>query len=419
MDSLELENRSISSQCTESNWFSEALYGVFFHWGPYSAAARGEWVMNRERIPADEYQARFIDTWEAEYYDPEKWMQIAKESGASYVVITTRHHDGFALWDSRVNPNNAVRKGPKRDLLAEFVKAARKYGLRICFYYSLANWIHPDYPGPFYRDWPSDEDWASDEARERFLAYNQAELRELLTQYGKIDYLWYDGHFPENIRNDATNTLVRELQPGILINDRNGPTGDIRIAEQGIGGPKPEGCWEACFTLNKNWGYHSQDNAYKQPSDLLDLLLEVKASKGNLLLNLGPDSSGEIPSRSQNLLRQCGTWLRQHAELVTGLTKHDFGWNNSAIIHASDNALFLIFASLPKSKFCWAETEEPLLSAVSLPDNIPVKFKQDGARIILSGLEYIPRSHIYTVIQLNFACPPKPVTPLTTFWIPD
>jgi alpha-L-fucosidase len=165
------------------NWFEEARYGMFIHWGPYSVAARGEWVMNRERVPAEEYTARYVEKWCAENYDPTEWAQLAKDAGMGYVVLTTRHHDGFALWDSKVTDFNAAKLGPQRDLLVPYVEAMRAAGLKVGFYYSPASWTHPDYPGPFFRDWPSEQDWPSEEARQRFIQYYRSELKELLTHH--------------------------------------------------------------------------------------------------------------------------------------------------------------------------------------------------------------------------------------------
>jgi len=402
-----------------THWFDEAHCGVFFHWGPYSVAARGEWVMNRERIPAEEYEALYIDTWKGEAFDPDGWMQAAQRAAASYVVLTTRHHDGFALWDSRVNPHNSVQKGPKRDIVAEFVAAARRHGLRVGLYYSLANWIHPDYARGFYRDWPGDSDWPSDDARGRFIEYNRAELRELMTNYGPVDYLWFDGHFPESIRSDATNTMVRELQPGILINDRNGPTGDVQTLEQGLSSKRRGTRWEACFTLNGNWGYHSQDAAYKRPEQLFNLLLKVSPEKGKLLLNIGPRGDGSVPTESRELLGVFGDWVRSHDGMLRNCSVNDFAWNNSATVSLAGDSVFLHFSKLPESGFCWAEVEQKLTAACLLPERRPIKFTQDGTRIFLEGLDALPRDRVLPTIELRFETPPKPTTESTTFWIPD
>lgn len=192
-------------------WFQEARYGLFIHWGAYSQAARGEWVMNRERIPLEEYRNCYVKSFKAEHYDPADWMKKALRWGMKYAVLTTRHHDGFALWDSKLNPFNAVNLGPGRDLVAPYVKAVREAGLKVGLYYSPASWTHPDYPGAYFRDWPGEKDWKSEAHRRRFIEYYRAELKELMTGYGKIDYLWFDGCIPENIDGGETIAMLREL----------------------------------------------------------------------------------------------------------------------------------------------------------------------------------------------------------------
>ena len=399
-------------------WFDRALCGMFFHWGPFSVAARGEWVMNRELIGPQEYDRNYIEPWKAEHFDADAWMQAAVDLGAEYVVLVTRHHDGFALWDSEVNPHNSVRLGPKFDVVAAFAEAARRRGLRIGFYYSTANWIHPDYPGAHYRDWPEDDAWESDAQRERFQAYCRAELKELFTRYGSIDYLWYDGGFPENVRDPSWNEMVRELQPGILINNRNGPA-DVTICEQGIRRETPEGRWEACFTLNRNWGYHSLDDDYKSPLELVEMLIQTATGGGNLLLNIGPRGDGSIPEASLELARSFGQWIRSHRDLLDGAEPSEFGWNNSALVTVADNSVFLHFSRLPEGSFCWAETETPLEAVRIWPQAKPLPFEQNGPRIRIDGLSASMEAGCVTTIELAFRSKPKPRTEQTTFWIPD
>jgi len=311
-------------------WFDEVRFGMFIHWGAYAVAARGEWVMNRERIPAEEYTERYVNSWHAEKYDPAEWAQIAKDAGMGYVVLTTRHHDGFSLWDSRLSDFTAAKLGPKRDLLVPYVEALRNAGLKVGFYYSPASWTHPDYPGPFFRDWPAEKDWADESARKRFIEFYRGQLKELLTGYGKIDYLWFDGCIPENIDGDETLAMVRKLQPGIAVNNRLGKPYDIHCSEQAIK-PAPAGQpWEACMTLNDNWGYHLGDRNWKQPYHVVEMLLTCAENAGNLLLNIGPRADGSVPEESVRILREAGAWLKRNRAAVTCSERHPFSWNNTA-----------------------------------------------------------------------------------------
>ena len=250
-------------------WFHEARYGLFIHWGAYSTAARGEWVMNRERIPLEEYTKKYVDPFTAANYDPRQWARVAKDAGMKYMVLTTRHHDGFALWDTKTRDFNAARLGPKRDLVRPFVEAARAEGLKTGSYYSVADWTHPDYPGPFFRDWP--REFKDEVSRQRFIKYYRAQLEELFTQYGPIDILWYDGCIPGPLDGAETNARIKKLQPHVLINERNGEPFDFRCSEQSL--KAKEGAWEACMTLNENWGWHAGDSNWKSASDMIRMLV--------------------------------------------------------------------------------------------------------------------------------------------------
>ncbi len=261
-----------------ADWFDHARYGMFIHWGPYSVAGRGEWVLNRERVPLDEYRARYAAGFTAENYDASAWARLAKAGGMKYVVLTTRHHDGFALWDTQTTEFNAARIGPKRDLLTGFVEAMREEGLKVGLYYSVADWGHPDYPDPHARDWPLA--WPDESARKRFVGYYRSQLEELFTRYGQIDLLWYDGCMPGPTDGGEVNAFVKQLQPEVLINNRNGEPWDFWCCEQTIKPASPGTRWEACMTLNENWGYHAGDNAWKSPGDIIKLLAETAAGAG-------------------------------------------------------------------------------------------------------------------------------------------
>ena len=401
------------------SWFEEARYGMFIHWGPYSVAARGEWAMNRERISAEEYTALYVEKWRAENYNPTEWAQLAKDAGMGYVVLTTRHHDGFALWDSKVTDFNAAKLGPQRDLLLPYVEAMRAAGLKVGFYYSPASWPHPDYPGPFFRDWPSEQDWPSEEARQRFIQYYRSELKELLTGYGKIDYLWFDGGVPRNLDGEKTLAMVREWQPGILVNDRLGKPFDVQTCEQGIHPAQPGQAWEACMTLNDNWGYHDGDSNWKQPYQVVEMLLRCAENGGNLLLNIGPKADGSVPEEMGRILREAGAWIQRNRAAVAGSERHPFSWNMTARpITAKGSLVYLHFFKDPNGSFCWAEAKNRLLSARLLADGRPVSFTQEADRIFLNDLPTPMPDAPTTTIVLQFEGELEAVTPQTCGWIP-
>ena len=397
-------------------WFHKARYGLFIHWGAYSVAARGEWALNRELIPYDEYTEKYVNTFRAEKYDPSAWARLAVDAGMKYAVLTTRHHDGFALWDTETTEFNAARRGPKRDLVRPYVEAMRAAGLKVGLYYSFADWHHPDYPNAYARDWP--DDWASPEAKARFQVYYRAQLTELMTQYGRIDILWYDGCLPSPGDGDAVNTHVKSLQPHILINDRNGSPWDIQVCEQAIN-PAPAGvAWEACMTLNDNWGYHAGDRDYKNPRAVVKMLTETAKNSGNLLLNIGPMADGTIPAESEAILREVGAWLERNGEFLPNSTRSPFSWNLFGKVTTRENFVYLHLFHSPGSELCLAEIANPVLSVTMLATGAPVAFEQDGDRLFLRGLPVPLPDPIATTIVFEVEGKPSPLRPQTTFWIP-
>ena len=400
------------------DWFNEARYGMFIHWGAYSVGGRAEWIANRERIPRDEYIERYVNRWKAEKYDPAQWAQLAADAGMKYVVLTTRHHDGFALWDSKVSEFTAARMGPKRDLLRPFVEAVRAAGLRVGFYYSPAAWYHPDYPGAYHRDWPGKDDWRDGEARERFIAYYTDQVRELLTGYGKVDILWWDGVAPSDLKSPEINEEARRLQPDILINERQGEPYDYRNCEQAIR-PAPEGqSWEACMTLNGSWGYHAGDTDWKSPRDVIGMLAMTARGAGNLLLNIGPRPDGTVPERSAEILREVGSWLKRNGEFLPSSERCPLGWTCSCILTMKGNRVYAHFFQDPRGECCLAEIRNRVLRAWFLGSDDPIDFEQTDGRLFLKNLPDPLPDRPITTIALEVEGRPEPLTPQTTFWIP-
>ncbi len=396
-------------------WFHAARYGMFIHYGPYSVAGRGEWVLNRERIPYPEYERLYIDPWQAEHADPRAWARLAKASGMGYVVLTTRHHDGFALWDTATTSFNAARRGPRRDLVAAFVEAVRAEGLRVGLYYSVADWSHPDYPGAYHRDWPISGTWRDGASRLRFIAYYRAQLEELMTHYGSIDMLWYDGCIPGELDGVVTNRRMRELQPSMLINERLGQPCDFHISEQSL--EAKSGPWESCLTLNDNWGWHAGDCNWKDGTAIIRALVTAAGRGGNLLLNIGPRGDGTIPQPSVDALQQAGHWLARHREFLPDLGRSPFGWNNSALVTVRGSSVYLHLFCNPGTSFCWPELANPILGVHLVPDGTPLPWAVDGhGRLTISGLS--ARDPIATVIRIDVTGVPTPRTAQGTFWIP-
>lgn len=289
-------------------WFRAARFGMFIHWGLYSQLGRHEWVMNHERIPLSEYEP-LADSWHPAPGAARQWARLARQAGMRYMVLTTKHHEGFCLFDTKLTDYNAVRHGPGRDLVAEFVEAARAEGMRVGFYYSLMDWHHPD-GARCYHD---------EAARRRFVDYTHGLVRELCSNYGKLDILWYDVAWPLTAagwESAKLNAMVRQLQPDIVINNRSSLDEDFSTPEQHIE-PAAEGrAWESCMTFNESWGYTPIDTRYKDSWTVVKMLRQVASGGGNLLLNIGPAPDGSVPAPCVQALTEVGAWLDQYGASV-------------------------------------------------------------------------------------------------------
>ena len=298
-------------------WFHKARLGIYVHFGLYSLTGRGEWTMYSERIPAKEY-ARLADDFLPEEGCVQEWVNAAKSAGANYIVLTTRHHEGFCLFDSKVSDFTSVKLGPRRDIVREFVDAARKAGLRVGLYYSLLDWRFPGYFEP--EKYP--------QSREALVRQAHEQVRELMTNYGKIDLLEYDGGWDSKLKGKRDdwaafwkakelNAMVRSLQEGILINERAGTEEDIETPEQVVRSGKNK-VSESCMCIGDScaWGYTRFNPNWKTPEQLIQYLIAAAQCGGNYLLNIGPDPRGRIRNEELERLQALGAWLKVNGEAV-------------------------------------------------------------------------------------------------------
>lgn len=324
-------------------WFTHDRLGMFVHWGLYSLAARHEWVMYRENMDVGEYR-KYFEHFDPDLYDPREWAAAAKNAGMKYVVLTTKHHDGFALWDSALTEYKATNTPCGRDLLAPYVAALREAGLKVGFYHSVIDWHHPDFTIDGNHAARNNPQWQElNKTRDvaRYRAYLHGQVRELLSNYGQIDYLFFDFSYPdESTANPDGGTtfrgkgaedwgsvalmeMIRELQPRIIVNDRLNVPGDFVTPEQYqpagamLSGGK-EVPWEACQTLNGSWGYDRDNLDYKSAEQLIRMLIDGVSKGGNLLLNVGPTARGEIDPRASAALSGMGEWMRLHGRSIYG-----------------------------------------------------------------------------------------------------
>lgn len=314
-----------------STWFDTARFGMFIHWGHSSQqGVELSWPMvgGNAALPGGdltvaEYQASAA-TFNPTHWDPAGLARMATSLGMQYAVFTTKHHDGYAMFHTKTSDFGVEHSPYGRDIVREFVEAFRAEGLRIGLYFSLIDWHHPDYPAftdadrpyRFGRSKPPTlEQW------ERFTAVMFEQVRELLTNYGPIDVFWFDGGWertPEQWRAKELEALIRELQPGILINDRLPGVGDFETPEQFVPAQAPARTWETCMTLNESWGYNPDDGAWKSPRQVVHTLCEVAGKGGNLLLNVSPMGDGAIMPEQRAILGAMQRWLSQNGESITG-----------------------------------------------------------------------------------------------------
>lgn len=399
------------------NWYNHSRYGMFIHWGPYSAAARGEWVANRELYSKEEYTEECVRPFTAARFDPHEWARVARAAGMGYVVLTSRHHDGFCLWDTATTDFKSTLLGPGRDVVREYVDAIRGAGLKVGLYYSVADWFHPDYPGAHARDWP--QCWPDEEKRRRFMQFYHAQIEELMTRYGKIDLLWYDGGLPKPTDGEIINTRVRQLQPHILINNRNGEPYDVHCSEQIIK-PGPAGkLWEAGMTLNDNWGYHAGDRQWKNARAVVRMLTETASISGNLLLNVGPMADGTIPQPSVGILLEAGAWLCRNPGWLADSGRSPFSWTNWGRITVKDDRVYLHVFNSTGSRLRVADIGNRVRRVSYLDGGGALPFTQKGDLVIIDGLQSPLKDPIATTIVMEVDGQPRSTRVQTSFWIPE
>jgi alpha-L-fucosidase len=379
-------------------WWHEAKFGMFIHWGLYSVVGRHEWVMEMEGIPAQEYEAL------AKQFNPKpnaarEWARLAKRAGQRYMVMTTKHHEGFCLFDTRTTDYCAPKQAAGRDLVKEYVDACRAEGLRVGFYYSLMDWHHPD-----------GANCARDEgARKRFVEYIHTHIRELLTNYGKIDILWYDVSWPLDAKgweSEKMNKMVFELQPDIIVNNRNKLPGDFATPEQRIEAAETGRAWESCMTMNDSWGYHRADNAWKTPKQVIRNLITCAHDGGNYLINIGPKGDGSIPQESVDIMTTVGAWMDKNGTALYGAdvcqpTRCRFG-----SFSRKGNTLFLHIQSWPGSTVALAGIMAKVKSVKLLATGKNVQFRQETYRVRFTGLP--EKAPDYPITTLAIECETVP-----------
>ena len=333
-------------------WWREARFGMFIHWGLYAVPAGewkgekvpgiGEWIMERAKIPVSEYES-LAKQFNPVKFDAQQWVQIAKNAGMKYIVITSKHHDGFCLWDTKYTDYDVIDATPfKRDILGELAEECRKQGIKLCFYHSIMDWHHPDAQAPFY---PKYNDTSKSNPNfDRYVEYYlKGQLKELVQNYGPLGIMWFDGEWIKDWTREMGWDMFEyclSLQPDTIVNNRVGNgrqgmrglsksdefAGDYGTPEQEIPATGLPGVdWETCMTMNDTWGYKSYDNNWKSREDLLHKLVDIASKGGNFLLNVGPTAEGLIPGPSVERLAAIGEWMKVNSESIYGTTASPLG----------------------------------------------------------------------------------------------
>jgi alpha-L-fucosidase len=412
-------------------WFREAKYGLFIHWGLYAIPAGewngtrspglGEWVMLRSHVPVKQYE-QLASRFNPVKFNADEWVKVAKDAGMKYIVITSKHHDGFALFKSNASTYNVVDATPfKRDVLKELADACARAGIRLGFYYSQSqDWHEPNGAGNDW-DFPADDKKDYDQY---LRGKAEPQIRELLTGYGKVALIWFDT--PRMMTGDRPHRftrIVRELQPDTLIDGRLGAEGDYTSTGDNVIPPNVSGeAWEVPATINHTWGFRKDDTDWKSPGQIAFKLVDIVSKGGNYLLNVGPTAEGVIPPVSQDILRTVGRWLQTNGEAVYGASPTPFGEElgepsakgyqdvrGDRLIYpqtqwrvtTKPGKLYITFFDEPRAAFAIPAMKNRITKAYRLADKAPVDMKTENGRTYLS-LERPIFDPMATVVVVEF-----------------
>jgi alpha-L-fucosidase len=368
-------------------WFKDAKLGIFIHWGYYGVNGIGEsWSMYHKKISYDDYMSQG-EEFTAKNYDPELWAKLFKKIGARYAVLTTKHHDGVALWDTKLSKLNVKEKTPaKRNLVKPFVQALRNHGLKVGLYYSLCDWSHPDYEVVFSRpntkkNYPQKEQFGLSKWQ-RFVKFYKGQLKELNDAYHP-DLYWFDGDWEKSSEQWQAQSLKDSLlawNPKTIVNSRLKTYGDYSTPEQGIPVVRPKGAWEFCMTMNDNWGYYPSDTNYKPISQIIRTFVEVIASGGNLLLNIGPKPDGTIAKEQQERLVALGDWIKKHENAVFD-TKDGLPYGHfygPTLLSKDETKIYLCLFDNPKNYISLKGIQNKIKLIKVVGSNQQLSFERNG-----------------------------------------
>lgn len=377
-------------------WFKKAKLGIFIHYGIYAVKGVSEsWSFYHDSISYEDYMSQ-LEGFTAAKFDAKYWAELFKKSGARYSVLTAKHHDGVALFDTKYSDLSVVKKSPAaRDILGEYIEAVRDAGLQVGVYYSLIDWSHPDYAS-VYQDgvvpkdlsqanrYSSPTDGTQDlEAWKRFLEFDRAQLKEILTNYGKVDLLWFDGDWERSADQwglPEFKDYLLGFNKDLIINSRFQGHGDYLTPEQGIPVTRPQGPWEFCTTINSSWGYQHRDNHYKSLRQIIHMFCDCLSMGGNLLLDIGPMEDGTVDPRQEAVLTGLGDWIRSNEEAVydctAGIGTEYYG--SGSVLSEDGKTLYLFVHDEPKESICVKGLKNRVRKATILHSGKELKYDVHG-----------------------------------------
>lgn len=397
--------------------FSNRRFGIFLHWGLYSLFAQGEWYMTNENINCHEY-AKSMQAFYPHNFDAEKWVAAIKDAGAKYICLTSRHHEGFSMWDTKLSDYNIMNTPYGKDIVKALADACHKQGMGLHLYYSHLDWTRDDYPiGRTGRGTgrTGKANWAT------YYDFMNSQLTELLTNYGKIDCIWFDGVWdhdsdsvPFNWQLEEQYALIHRLQPSCLVGNNHHDTPvegeDIQIFERDVPGENKAGLsgqdisklpLETCQTMNGMWGYKVKDQNYKSTAELIRLLARTAAKGANLLLNIGPQPDGNLPQTALDRLHEMGQWLKTNGESIYGTDGMTYAAGGDSIVCTkSENSVYVHILSPSVTSVTELPVDKKIKQASALADGKKISFKQKKNSLTISGIE-IPEGCADYVIELK------------------
>jgi len=397
-------------------WFEQARFGLFIHWGVYSILGNGEWAMNNQEIPINAYE-KLPSFFNPTQFEPAEWVQMAKDAGMKYITITTKHHDGFAMFDSKISDYNIVKKTPYgKDVIKMLGDECRKQGIKLFFYHSQLDWHNTDYfprgfTGGSYTGRPESGDWY------KYLDYMDAQLSELLTNYGDVAGIWFDGMWDKkdaDWRLQKTYSLIHQLQPGALIGSNHHTAvndgEDFQMFEKDLPGHNTTGFApeqkvgdlpkEICETINNSWGFKLKDNNHKNKKELVQYLVKAAGYNANFLLNVGPMPNGKIQPEHKAALKEVGEWLKIYSETIYGTRGGPLSERNWGVTTFKGNKIYVHILNWQDETLTIPKLNKKVVSAKLFKDKSTLKFTENDFGVSIQ----IPKSkqdEIDTVVELE------------------